>query len=265
MNQPVPDQWFAVLPDGQQLGPCPWQQILTAVQTGQLGTDTLVRRADWLVGCPCGEILNQLGTFNQSPRPPEHPTHSAGESVQVSPLPFSPSPIPAQQETPPPSSFPTYREQLASNPLRTLFFGPRMDPYRPDQRAATKRDREHHFLKWVILLVGWITAGMILPPVAAFLRNGSEQAMIVLLGVLVYGLVPVLLYLLAMLTYAGSLFEWQIFMKSKRARDARSIFGDTNARKYYLLLSGIVMLAITVFAVGGMALLTIGLLLQNPG
>ena len=155
---------------------------------------------------------------------------------------------------------PSYRSQLFRNPIRMLFLGAKTGTYQKDTRREPA-SRKQQFQFWVRLLLVWICAGIVLPTLAAILRNGVTAGLKMAGGVVVYGLGPLACYLIGLLAYAGALFEWKSFVNSRRMRATRTLLGDQTARKFYLGLSRVVMGLVAGAAILGTLVITLSFLL----
>lgn len=223
------DQWYVTLPDGQQVGPLSAEQMMSATQRGVITADSLVRRADWAEAIPNATFLVQH-----------------------------------QQNAPPGSSqIATYTSQFSRNPIGTFLFGPKMALYAGDRSAAARVVRKRLFRRWCYLLLAMIVAAVVLPFLGGLIGGGLEIGVGGALLGFVWFFWPALFFLLGMLMYSGALFEWTWFFQSKRLRETRAMFGDSTARKFYLVFGGVLMTVMAIFSLGSSVLIGGGMLLAK--
>ena len=131
---------------------------------------------------------------------------------------------------------------------------------KPTRQTGQGNSRKREFAKWWILLGIWVAAGLLLPTFVATIRQGITRGLQTGLGLAVFASPLVLLYGIGMIGYAGTLFEWRIYTKSKKTRRGIKWFGESRYHKMQLYMWGFVMCGISTLAFVGTLVCSVALL-----
>ncbi|WP_254507554.1 immunity 17 family protein [Anatilimnocola floriformis] len=197
------DRWWVMRLDGNRFGPFSWKELTRCVTAHMFGPDDLVQGEQ----NPRRRLRELFPKFFAVAPPP---------SIEIRPI---ASPM----------------EQLASNPVGVMLRGYEMRPYeRTDPQGKNTR---RNLVILAILASVW-GVGMIGLMITAAVGGGMfvQHA--------VFGIVVTsFFYGLGYLTFAGALFEWEILFTTRRAKSWRYWFGDRAARKIFLGMGALFMLA----------------------
>jgi hypothetical protein len=197
------DQWYVTFPDGRTLGPATREQFEAAAARGAFPPEAMVQRGDWPHPITYGALVA-----------PAHPNSA-------------------------PNPYGTYGQQMARNPLGTMFFGPQMPAYQASRDPAVWTERKRLYRYWLYLLgatIGLATIGPLLAGLAAL--NPVVAASGLAMGIFWLAW-PGIFIAVGLILYSGALFEWSWFFNSRRLRGVRSWWGDQGARGLYLWMGGL--------------------------
>jgi hypothetical protein len=212
------ERWQITLPDGRQIGPATLAQFEAAAARGAIPPSAYVRRGDWEHAIPFSSYVAQR----------QAEAHAAAQQAEA-----------ARKAAANP--YGTGMQQLASNPVGTLLFGPKMPKYRASRDPSVREQRRRVFLRWVYGLLGLTGAAILLPLLGGLLRLDPILGISGSLMGLFLSFWPGVFYLIGMFPFAGALFEWSLFMNSRRMRAMRSGGGDAMARGFWIWFGGITM------------------------
>jgi len=128
------------------------------------------------------------------------------------------------------------------------------------RQTAQGDPRKRQFAKWWILLGLWVAAGLLLPTLAATIRQGISRGFITGLGLAVFASPLILFYGIGMIGYAGTLFEWRIYTKSRKTRRGIKWYGESRYHKMQLFMWGFCMISISTIAFVGTLVCSVALL-----
>jgi hypothetical protein len=197
------DQWYVTFPDGRTLGPATREQFETAAARGAFPPEALVRRGDWPHPISYGALL--------APAEP-----GSG-----------------------PNPYGSYGQQMARNPLGTIFFGPQMPAYQASRDPAVWAERKRLFRYWLYLLTATVGLATLGPLLAGLVVLNPVKGLSGLVLGIFWLAWPGIFIAVGLLLYSGALFEWSWFFNSRRLRGVRAWWGDQGARGLYLWMGGL--------------------------
>ena len=128
------------------------------------------------------------------------------------------------------------------------------------RRTRQGDPRKRQFAKWWILLGIWVAAGLLLPTFVATIRQGISRGFMTGFGLAVFASPLILLYGIGMIGYAGTLFEWRIYTKSRKTRRGIKWFGESRYHKMQLYMWGFCMIGVSTIAFVGTLVCSVALL-----
>jgi hypothetical protein len=197
------DQWYVTFPDGRTLGPATREQFDTAAARGAFPPEALVRRGDWPHPIAYGALI--------APAEPGAGLNPYG----------------------------TYGQQMARNPLGTIFFGPQMPAYQASRDPAVWAERKRLFRYWLYLLAATVGLATLGPLLAGLVLLDPVKGLSGLVIGIFWLAWPGIFIAVGLILYSGALFEWSWFFNSRRLRGVRSWWGDQGARGLYLWMGGL--------------------------
>jgi hypothetical protein len=106
----------------------------------------------------------------------------------------------------------------------------------------------------------WVAAGLLLPTFVATIRQGISRGFMTGFGLAVFASPLILLYGIGMIGYAGTLFEWRIYTKSRKTRRGIKWFGESRYHKMQLYMWGFCMIGVSTIAFVGTLVCSVALL-----
>jgi len=106
----------------------------------------------------------------------------------------------------------------------------------------------------------WVAAGLLLPTFVATIRQGISRGFVTGFGLAVFASPLILLYGIGMIGYAGTLFEWRIYTKSRKTQRGIKWFGESRYHKMQLYMWGFCMIGVSTIAFVGTLVCSVALL-----